>query len=158
MQVESKHETEKDEFRHMVRLSGVILDGNLDLARTLTHIKGIGQRISLSLIGSLEMDPEVKLGSLNNEEIEKIEEGIKNIDKTTPPWMLNRQKDMLTGDNLHLTGSDLDMSNREDINLQKRIKSYRGIRHSLKLPVRGQRTRTSFRKGSTVGVKRKKGR
>ena len=38
----------------------------------------------------------------------------------------------------------------------KEIKSYRGLRHSLKLPVRGQRTRSHFRtKGNAMGVKKK---
>jgi small subunit ribosomal protein S13 len=45
-----------------------------------------------------------------------------------------------------------------DINELKRIKCYRGIRHAAKLPVRGQRTRGSFRTGKTVGVSRKKAR
>ncbi|HDD46536.1 MAG TPA: 30S ribosomal protein S13, partial [Candidatus Aenigmarchaeota archaeon] len=42
-----------------------------------------------------------------------------------------------------------------DINFMKKIKTYKGIRHALGLPVRGQRTRSSFRKGRTIGVKRK---
>ncbi len=70
--------------------------------------------------------------------------------------MVNRQKDPYSGDNIHLVGPDLELMNREDINLQKKLKSYTGVRHALGLPVRGQRTRTSFRKGTTIGVSRKK--
>ena len=46
-----------------------------------------------------------------------------------------------------------------DIKMLKKIKSYKGIRHSLGLPVRGQRTRSNFRKnkGKVMGVKRKEG-
>jgi len=98
----------------------------------------------------------VKLGSLNEEEIERIEDAIKNLNQNIPGWMTNRQRDPETGDNLHLTGPDLEMANREDITKHKKIKSYRGIRHIQGLPVRGQRTRTSFRKGATIGVSRKK--
>jgi small subunit ribosomal protein S13 len=43
--------------------------------------------------------------------------------------------------------------------MMKRIRSYKGVRHSLGLPVRGQRTRSNFRKnkGKVLGVKRKEG-
>ncbi|RLI92928.1 MAG: 30S ribosomal protein S13 [Candidatus Altiarchaeales archaeon] len=155
-QGKEKEETKKGEFRHLVRVSGVVLDGNLDIARALTRIKGIGPTVSLSLIRAIGMKPNIKLGNLDDSEIEKIESAIKDLDKKLPEWMLNRRRDRYTGKNLHLVGPDLEMANREDINLQKRLKSYRGIRHSLGLPVRGQRTRTSFRHGATVGVKRKK--
>jgi small subunit ribosomal protein S13 len=148
--------TEKEDFRHLVRVSGVVLDGNLDIVRALTRIKGIGPRISNSLIKSTGIKPDTKLGSLNDSDIEKIESEIKDLDKVLPSWMLNQQKDRDTGKDIHLVGPDLEMAKRESINLQREHKSYRGIRHSLGLPVRGQRTRTSFRRGTTVGVKRKK--
>jgi len=108
----------------------------------MLHVMGIGK--------------DVKLGSLTEEEIAKIEENIATLNKKMPAWMVNRQKDYATGENLHLTGSDLEISQREDITRHKRIKSYKGIRHILGLPVRGQRTRTSFRSGSAIGVSRKK--
>jgi len=149
-------EKEKEEFKHLVRVSGVVLDGNLDIARALTRIKGIGPRISSSVIKAIDIKPNIKLGSLNDSEIEKIESKIKDLDKSLPGWMFNRQRDRYTNENLHLVGPDLEMANREDINLQRRLKSYKGIRHSLGQPVRGQRTRTSFRHGATVGVRRKK--
>jgi small subunit ribosomal protein S13 len=144
------------DFRHLVRVSGVVLNGNLDIVRAITHIKGIGARVAGSFIKGMGMDPKVKLGTLSEADVEKIEEGIKTLDKNLPAWMLNRQKDRYTGESMHLTGPDLDMSVREDINLQKSIRSYKGVRHSLGLPVRGQRTRTSFRSGATIGVARKK--
>jgi small subunit ribosomal protein S13 len=133
-----------------------VLDGNKDIRRALMQIKGIGHRVSQSLISSLGFDKKRKLGTLSDKEIEKIEKGIEELHKSLPHWMLNRKKDHTTGEDIHLTGPDLELAHREDINIQKRIKSYRGIRHSLGLPVRGQRTRTSFRKGTTIGVMRKK--
>ncbi|HIE33963.1 MAG TPA: 30S ribosomal protein S13 [Candidatus Altiarchaeales archaeon] len=153
--VEEKTES-KDDFRHLVRISGVVLDGNLDLVRALTKIKGVGIRVSNSLIKVLDIDPKTKVGNLTDSEIEKVEFALDNINKYLPGWMLNRQVDPYSGENLHLIGPDLEMAVREDINLQRKLKSYRGIRHSLGLPVRGQRTRTSFRRGATVGVMRKK--
>jgi len=43
-----------------------------------------------------------------------------------------------------------------DIKRLKKVKSYRGMRHAFGLPVRGQRTRSHFRKGRSVGVQKKK--
>lgn len=147
---------EDSNFRHLVRVSGVVLDGKKDIKRALTHIKGIGYQTSKSIVGIIKISPETKLGSLDEKQTEKIEDTIKNLHNYLPPWRVNHRNDRFTGKNFHLTGSDLDLANREDINLQKKLKSYRGIRHSLGLPVRGQRTRTSFRHGPAIGVSRKK--
>lgn len=147
---------EKDDFRHRVRVLRVVIDGNLDVQRALMNIKGIGQHVSKVITKELNIDKKTKLGSLTDKEIEKIENVIKDLQNKIPSWMVNRQKDPYSGNNMHLVGPDLELINREDINLQKKLKSYVGIRHSLGLPVRGQRTRTSFRKGTTIGVSRKK--
>lgn len=147
---------EKDDFRYRVRVLRVVIDGNLDVQRALMNIKGIGQHVSKVVTKGLSIDKKTKLGSLTDKEIEKIENAIKDLQNNIPSWMVNRQKDPYSGDNMHLVGPDLELINREDINLQKKLKSYTGIRHALGLPVRGQRTRTSFRKGATIGVSRKK--
>jgi len=153
---EETPEKGKDDFRHRVRVLRVVIDGNLDVQRALMNIKGIGQHVSKVITKELNIDKKTKLGSLTDKEIEKIENAIKDLQNKVPSWMVNRQKDPYSGDNIHLVGPDLELINREDINLQKKLKSYTGIRHSLSLPVRGQRTRTSFRKGTTIGVSRKK--
>ena len=72
--------------------------------------------------------------------------------------MLNRRKDITTGEDLHLLGSDLTLEIDKDIKLLKKIRSWRGVRHALGLKVRGQRTRTTGRTGRTVGVSRRRGR
>jgi len=154
-QTEEKKDA-KEEFQHRVRVSGVILDGNLSISNALTRIKGIGHQISGPAINVIGVDANTKLGTLNDKEIEKVENIIENLDKHLPGWMLNARRDNETGKDIHLIGSDLTMKNRDDINIQKSIRSYRGIRHGQGLPVRGQRTRTSFRKGVTLGVQRKK--
>ncbi len=155
-EAEEEKTKEEKEFRHRLRVAGIIVDGNLDVERAMWNIKGIGPRISKSIIQILNIDKKTRIGSLDDKEIEGIEKAIEDINKKVPVWMLNRQRDPYTGENIQLTGSDLDMALREDINTQKGLKSYRGIRHSTGLPVRGQRTRTSFRKGATMGVSRKK--
>jgi small subunit ribosomal protein S13 len=55
-----------------------------------------------------------------------------------------------------MLGSDWLVMIREDIDLMKRIKSYKGVRHEFGYKVRGQRTRSTGRKGAVVGVARKK--
>ena len=147
---------EDKEFRHLVRVCGVIVDGKLRINRALMKVKGIGPEVSNSVLPILNLPTGTKIGSLTDGEIEKIEVVIENLDKHIPGWMLNRQRDIETGKNRHLLTADLDMSLREDLNRMKKMRSYKGIRHSLNLPVRGQRTRSSFRHGATMGVSRKK--
>ncbi|MGY5853448.1 MAG: 30S ribosomal protein S13, partial [Candidatus Thorarchaeota archaeon] len=64
-------------------------------------------------------------------------------------------RDRMSGRMLHLTGADLQFAHKNDIDRLRRIRSWRGIRHSLGLKVRGQHTRTTGRHGMAVGVSRK---
>jgi small subunit ribosomal protein S13 len=70
--------------------------------------------------------------------------------------MVNRRGDMNTGADKHFMGMDLSMTLREDLDLMKKMRSYKGIRHERGLRVRGQRTRSTGRTGAIVGVSRKK--
>ena len=55
-------------------------------------------------------------------------------------------------------GAELDMRKDFEIRKMKKIRSYKGVRHIMGQPVRGQRTRAHFRKtGKAVGVKRSSG-
>ena len=158
-QEKKKHVAEKkpeEKAKHMMRVAGVILDGSLDIPRSLMRIKGIGPQVSKSLLNILKLDKKTKLETLNEEQIEEIENTITHLDKYLPNWMLNRKSDYETGKNIHLIGPELEFASREDINRHKKIKSYKGIRHSFGLRVRGQRTRTTGRKGVAIGVSRKK--
>jgi len=153
---ESKPVIDDKGFRQLVRVSGVVLDGNKEIHRVLPIIKGLGYSTTRTMLAKMNVPKDKKLGSLTEAEVENLENNIRDINKTVPVWMTNRRKDIDTGADLHLIGSELDIANREDITRQKKIKSYRGIRHILGQPVRGQRTRTSFRTGTAVGVSRKK--
>jgi ribosomal protein S13 len=85
----------------------------------------------------------------------KIEHELLNV--KIPVFMKNRRSDIDTGEDLHLLTTNLDIKREFDIKRLKKIKSYKGIRHSLGLPVRGQKTRSHFRtKGRAVGVAKKK--
>ena len=70
--------------------------------------------------------------------------------------MVNRKKDLRTGEDLHVLGSKLDLQIKQDIDRMKKMKSYKGVRHQYGLKVRGQRTKSTGRKGLVVGVVRRK--
>ncbi|MFH0936484.1 MAG: 30S ribosomal protein S13 [Candidatus Woesearchaeota archaeon] len=84
-----------------------------------------------------------------------MEEIVKD-QKSIPSWLKNRRKDYETGQDEHITGTDLKFKKDTDIKRMRKIKTYRGMRHSYGLPVRGQRTKGHFRHGATVGVKKAK--
>ena len=71
-----------------------------------------------------------------------------------PQWAFNRKRDPETGETKQLVGSDLDLAIKSDVDRERNIQSWKGVRHSLGLKVRGQRTRTTGRKGKTVGVRK----
>ena len=103
-------------------------------------------------------DLDQKIGYLPDDTINKIEDAIRDPKKVNvPDWMLNRRNDYETGKTEHLIESDLIMRLRDDLNRMKKIRSYKGRRHEVGLPVRGQRTKATFRKGSSVGVSRRRG-
>lgn len=58
--------------------------------------------------------------------------------------------------NFQLTSSYLDSKLREDLERMKKIRAHRGLRHYWGLRVRGQHTKTTGRRGRTVGVSKKK--
>ena len=106
----------------------------------------------------LDLDLDAKIGYIADEDVLRIEEILENPqDFGIPRWMLNRREDYETGEDIHLIESDLDMTLRDDLNRMKKTRSYKGRRHDVGLPVRGQRTKSTFRKSSSVGVKRSRG-
>jgi|TARA_B100001964_G_scaffold242263_1_gene316586 small subunit ribosomal protein S13 len=147
----------EDDFKYIVRMASIDIDGNKKIPIGISKIRGIGARTGLILCNLLNLDPDKKVGYLTDEEVKILSKSLDSLGKKDlPAWLLNRRKDYSTGKNLHVTGSDLVISLRNDLNRLRKIRSYRGIRHEQGLPVRGQRTRTSFRKGASVGVTHKK--
>lgn len=149
------------ELRLIVRIAGKDLDGRKPISHALTSIKGIGIRYGQVIAKMFEKKTGIKynekLGKIDEEHDKILEDIIFNPTKyNIPEWMQNRRKEFESGVSTHKVMSDLDLSVRNDIKRLQSIKSYRGIRHSYGLPVRGQRTRSSFRKrGGTVGVYKK---
>jgi small subunit ribosomal protein S13 len=146
----------KIEIKAIVRVAGTNLNGEQPLLQALRGIKGINYTMAKALCSVSGIAPDTKLGTLSEKDIERLEEIIKKPTKFgIPGWVLNRRKDIKSGEDLHITGPELKVAQRFDIKRLIDLKSYRGIRHMFGLPVRGQRTRSSFRKGKTVGVMRK---
>ncbi|ESP01163.1 hypothetical protein LOTGIDRAFT_176452 [Lottia gigantea] len=73
-----------------------------------------------------------------------------------PDWFLNRQRDIKDGKFSQILSNGLDNKLREDLERLKKIRAHRGLRHYWGLRVRGQRTKTTGRRGRTVGVAKKK--
>ena len=145
-----------DDFKYIVRLSNTDVDGEKNIVYGLTSIKGIGLHMATLITHDIGIDGNKKIGELEDAQIEKIQEAIDNAITNAPRWMLNHRKDVETGEDIHLIGSEIDMKLRDEINILKKIRSYRGIRHERGLRVRGQRTRANNRTGLTLGVSKKR--
>jgi len=138
------------EFRLILRFMGTDIDGTKKVAYGLGKIRGVGPNLAFAV------NPEARMGALSDGELSRVEDVIKDpLKHGIPPRMVNRRKDIETGRDMHLVGADLALKIKSDIDLMKDIQSWKGIRHSLGLKVRGQRTRTTGRSGKAVGVKKK---
>jgi len=146
------------EFQHILRILNTNIDGRHKVMFALTAIKGVGRRFANVVCKKAEINTKKRAGELTNEEQEKIVTIIQHPRQyKIPDWFLNRQKDIRDGKYSQVTSNNLDSKLREDLERLKKIKAHRGIRHYSGLRVRGQHTKTTGRKGRTVGVLKKKG-
>ncbi len=148
-------EAKQQSNERIVRILSKDIEGNMTLYAGLAKIKGISWSFSNAICYALKLDRTKKIGSLSDEEIKQISDFVKK--PSLPIYILNRRKDRDTGENRHVIGVDLELSKEFDIKRLKQIKSYRGARHTLGLPLRGQRTKANFRKNRSrgVGIKKK---
>ncbi len=153
-QTQEEKSQEKEYKERIVRILSKDIEGGMRVYAGLAKIKGISWAISNAICKALGIDKKRKIGSLTDEEVQKITEFAKN--PQVPTHILNRRKDFETGEDKHLTGSDLELQKEFDIKRLKKIKSYRGFRHATGLPLRGQRTRSNFRKNRSKGAGIKK--
>jgi small subunit ribosomal protein S13 len=123
----------------MARIAGVDLPRDKRIEIALTYIFGIGLTTSKEIIAATGISPDTRTRDLTEEEVVKLREA---IDK-----------------NYRVEG---DLRREQSLNIKRLIEigCYRGKRHRMGLPVRGQRTKTNARtrKGPkrTVGAKKKK--
>jgi small subunit ribosomal protein S13 len=150
---------EQKQSKHImiVRVAGKDLNGDQPLKRAIVGIRGVrfGMGRAICHVSGLGNK---KVGDLTAEEIATIETMLKNPSNYgVPSWVLNRRGDPAEGTDRHIVSADLDLTHKMDINELKKKRCYKGVRHTAGLPVRGQRTRSSFRKsGKSVGVNRVK--
>ncbi|WKZ30779.1 MAG: 30S ribosomal protein S13 [Candidatus Dojkabacteria bacterium] len=117
----------------MARVSGVEIPDNKKLKIALTYIYGIGQTTAEQIVDELNLDGDVRLKELSESDITKLRT---HIDA-----------------NYEVEG-ELKQKVFRNVKRLKDTRSYRGIRHKLGLPVRGQRTRVNARtrKGRALPV------
>ena len=109
----------------MVRLLGIDLPRTKRIEYALTSIHGIGLTSARFIIKKANIDSQTRTNDLTNEETIALRDVLKNLD-------------------LKLEG-DLRRFNGLNIKRLNEINCYRGKRHRINLPVRGQRTRTNSR-------------
>jgi small subunit ribosomal protein S13 len=150
---EKKNPRQEERLESLIRIYGFDIPGSRNIYVGLTYIKGISWSISNAVCLKLGIAKNKKIQELSKDEIKKIEHFLENLDVLT--FMKNRRFDPETGKTSHLYGSDLDISKEFDIKRLKAMKSYRGIRHAAGQPVRGQRTKSHFRRKKTAIVGKK---
>ncbi|MBI2151285.1 30S ribosomal protein S13 [Candidatus Woesearchaeota archaeon] len=147
----------KADFKHIVRIANVDLQGEKTLVVALTKIKGVGMNLAHAICAAAKVDKHLRTGNMNEEQIKSLNQ-ITSSFATLPKWLFNRRKDFETGADMHLLTGNLTFYVDNDLKRMKKIKSYKGLRHQKGLTVRGQRTKSNFRrnKGKVVGVVKKK--
>jgi small subunit ribosomal protein S13 len=108
----------------MARISGVTIPDQKQIHVALTYVYGIGPKFAKDILAAAKVEETVRTKDLTDAEIGRIQDVI-------------NEKYMVEGELQRVVVGN--------IKRLKDIASYRGIRHKLNLPVRGQRTRTNGR-------------
>ncbi len=116
----------------MPRILGVDIPENKKIFYSLQSIYGVGKKIAEVVLSEAQVDLDKRAKDVTNDELNRIQRIL---------------------DRYELEG-DLRRHINDNVDRLKRIKAYRGIRHIMKLPVRGQRTKTNSR-NSRGGAKRR---
>jgi len=149
----------KDNFKYFVRIANTDLDGSKSISNALKKIKGVNFMFSNMICNIAGVDKTAKAGYLKDDDLKKLNEILSNpLKYNAPSWMLNRRKNYEDGKDYHLVTGNLSFAEENDVKMMKKIRSYRGVRHGVGLPVRGQRTKSNFRKNkgkASLGVRKK---
>ncbi len=154
---EKKDYRKKKEEVTLVRVLGRDIRGDIKIKSALTKINGISWAVSNAVCKILKLDKEMMIQDFSKEELAKIEDFMKT--PKLPVFLKNRRNDLDSGEDMHMSGVDLKLRKEFDLKRMKKIKSYKGIRHTVGLPVRGQRTKANFRRNRkpSVAAAKKKG-
>ncbi len=107
-----------------MRVSGVSIPKDKRVVISLTYVLGIGLTRSQNILSQAKIDESVRVKDLTREQ----EDAIRSIIEKN-----------------YTTEGDLRREVSSNIKRLKDIKSYRGVRHAKRLPVRGQRTKRNSR-------------
>ncbi|KAG8098514.1 hypothetical protein GUJ93_ZPchr0013g34529 [Zizania palustris] len=141
-----------EDFQHILRLLNTNVDGKQKIMFALTSIKGVGRRFANIACKKADIDMNKRAGELSAEELERLMTVVANPRQfKVPDWFLNRKKDYKDGRFSQVVSNALDMKLRDDLERLKKIRNHRGLRHYWGLRVRGQHTKTTGRRGKTVG-------
>ena len=135
----------QEEYVKLVRILQKDIRGDKKVYRGICDIKGVSWMFANVVCTKTGIDRNKKIQDLTQEEIKKIEDFIANP-QGVPGFLFNRKNDRETGEDKHIYGADLGLQVDFDIKRMKKIKSYKGVRHTLGRPVRGQRTKSNFRR------------
>ena len=123
----------------MARISGVTIPSEKQIQIALTYVYGIGPKTAIDILTAAKVDPTVRVKNLTDAEVAQIQ------DLITATYTVEGELQRIVAGN---------------IKRLKDINSYRGMRHKVSLPSRGQRTKTNARtrrgKKVTVGGTAKK--
>ena len=103
----------------MPRIAGVDIPEHKKIAYSLRSIYGVGLKLANDVVKDAQIDADKRARDLTPDEINRLQKLVERFN----------------------TEGDLRRMINENIDRLKRIKSYRGLRHAMGLPVRGQRTR-----------------
>ncbi|CAI9716346.1 ribosomal protein S18 [Octopus vulgaris] len=146
-----------EKFQHILRIMNTNIDGRRKSMFAITAIKGIGRRFANVVCKKANIDLNKRAGEMTEEEVDRVLTVMSNPRQyKIPDWFLNRQKDIKDGKYSQIMANALDNKLREDLERLKKIRAHRGLRHFWGLRVRGQHTKTTGRRGRTVGVAKKK--
>ncbi|KAI5400097.1 ribosomal 40S subunit protein S18A [Lathyrus oleraceus] len=146
-----------EEFQHILRVLNTNVDGKQKIMFAMTSIKGIGRRFANICCKKADIDMNKRAGELSAAELDNLMTVVANPRQfKVPDWFLNRKKDYKDGKFSQVVSNGLDMKLRDDLERLKKIRNHRGLRHYWGLRVRGQHTKTTGRRGKTVGVSKKR--
>ena len=146
-----------ENFQYIVRIASKDIRGERPVKLALADIRGVGDRLASILVKKFDLNSNQKIGELSEDKILEIRGYVEDKEyKDLPVWLLNHRNDIATGKNFNVLSNDLDLQINDDINLMKKMRSYRGVRHETGHKVRGQKTRSNGRHGLSMGVIRKR--
>ena len=116
----------------MPRIIGIDIPDRKKALFSLTSVYGVGQKRAAIILNEANVDPDKRAAELTTNELSRIQKALERF---------------------RLEG-DLRRQVSDNIDRLIRIRAYRGLRHQVKLPCRGQRTRTNART-ARGGVKRR---